>query len=132
MRIRIGAIAIFALSLSILIDIALRSRKFGRIRMLLAKTPVKRSGKGCVTTDDVATAVSMAANWYQGCSPCLVRSVVAAWLLRVLAGADADVVLGVTQIPVTGHAWVEIDSVVIFDDQNVVSRYAVVDRLRSP
>jgi hypothetical protein len=61
-------------------------------------------------------------------STCLHRSVVLARLLR-RAGSRADVVLGLKGEPFQGHAWVEIDGVIINDDAERVREYTVLERL---
>ena len=61
-------------------------------------------------------------------STCLHRSVVLARLLR-RAGSQADVVLGLKGEPFQGHAWVEIDGVIINYDQERIREYTVLERL---
>ena len=61
-------------------------------------------------------------------STCLHRSFVLARLLR-RAGGRADVVLGLKGEPFQGHAWVEIDGVIINDDEERVREYTVLERL---
>jgi hypothetical protein len=59
---------------------------------------------------------------------CLQKSAAVALMLRRL-GVDADLVIGCRAIPFASHAWVEVGRDVVNDSTEVLSLYAVLDRL---
>ena len=129
-RIHLISVLIAAFVLLVLVDVLLRRGRFKRIRALLQWIPL-RDGRADsqVRMRIVAVAVRTAANWYASHSECLSRSLVSAILHRLYSGVPAEVVLGITQTPFSGHAWVEVNSAVIDDDTDVVRIFSIVDRL---
>jgi hypothetical protein len=114
--------------LLVVVDVGLRCGKFGKIRAIVRATRV-RTGSPVLSVGELLDAVSRSARWFKGCSPCLTRSVVTAVLLRSVSKVNAEVVLGVTHTPLSGHAWIEVGSVLSPDHEDNIRRYAVVDRL---
>ena len=59
---------------------------------------------------------------------CLPRSLVTACFLRNY-GIAAVLVIAAQKNPFTGHAWVEVDEIVVNDEQSVKTEYDVLDRI---
>ena len=73
------------------------------------------------------SAVDMACIWYWKEALCLQRSAAAVCLLRS-QGVEAQLVIGIQQIPFKAHAWVEVDGLVVNDKPYTPEMYAILDR----
>ena len=76
----------------------------------------------------MAAIVELAARQRVAKTTCLRRSLVL-WTLMRRAGIESDLRLGVRKAKGTfsGHAWVEIEGVVINDSVDVVRQYTIID-----
>lgn len=79
------------------------------------------------TVDNICSAVDVACIWYWKEVLCLQRSAATACLLKH-HGIHAQMVIGVQQMPVKAHAWVEVDGRVVNDRPYIPEMYAVLDR----
>lgn len=86
-----------------------------------------RVGKGASVSEIVA-AVELATRWYPRSALCLQRSAVLTWLLR-REGVPAQMILGMRQMPLAGHAWVEVAGAVVNDDRCVTEQYDAIDNM---
>lgn len=98
--------------------------------------PLYEKVRGCPTrsktgsseaVDRICSAVDMASIWYWKGVLCLQRSAATVCLLR-RHGVEADLVIGVQQLPFKAHAWVEVDRRVVNDKPYMGEMYAVLDR----
>jgi hypothetical protein len=76
---------------------------------------------------DVLRAVELACVFYCKEVLCLQRSAATTCLLRK-HGVDAEMVIGVQQIPFRAHAWVEIGGRCVTDKPYIPQTYLVLDR----
>jgi hypothetical protein len=77
--------------------------------------------------DRVCSAVDVACIWYWKEVFCLQRSAATACLLKS-HGVPAKMIIGVQQIPIKAHAWVEVDGRVVNDKPYVSAMYTILDR----
>lgn len=77
--------------------------------------------------DRICRAVDLAAIWYPRRVLCLHRSAAATCLLR-RCGVAARMVIGVQQIPLRAHAWVEVNGRVVNDKPYMREMYTILDR----
>jgi hypothetical protein len=75
----------------------------------------------------VCWAIDVACTWYWKEARCLQRSAATACLLK-RHGVDAQMVIGVQQMPFKAHAWVEVGGCVVNDKTYTPEMYAVLDR----
>jgi hypothetical protein len=104
-------------------DVILRLWGFGRICKTVERCRVTRKRRvNSVRVRQVCAAVDRARLWYPKSVLCLQHSAVIAWLLRK-QGADARMKIAGRQMPFYAHAWVEVGSTVVNDEQSVRERY---------
>jgi hypothetical protein len=77
--------------------------------------------------DRVCSAVDVACIWYWKEVFCLQRSAATACLLKS-HGVPAEMIIGVQQIPIKAHAWVEVDGRVVNDKPYMPAMYTILDR----
>lgn len=121
---------------------ALGLRRWGlkRVQAFLARRPSSRevapdAAARQAEVDRLVWVVKVAAMYGPWRANCLQRSVVLWWFLR-RRGHAGELRIGVRRDRETGaldfHAWMERDGVVLNDDPEVRSRYAVFDRVIAP
>lgn len=76
----------------------------------------------------LCAAIDTARLWYPRKIQCLPFSAMTTCLLRC-CGIDAKMVTGIQQDPFNGHAWVEVDQIVVNDKQKVQIDFHVLDRI---
>jgi hypothetical protein len=107
----------------------LRHCRYDELRQFLAarqrQGPAKRNA---MEIAHVMAAIERVCLWYVPRSRCLHRSAVLVSLLRRF-GVDAVMVIGIRVEPYAGHAWVEVNGVVINDDDAFVKSYIPIDRV---
>lgn len=124
-------LTIYAWTLIARTDLLLRRGKFDAVRRKLEATPVNLAPRRDVDVQDVVRAVARAATWYSARSPCLARSVVLAYLSRVYCRTLGVVVLGISQTPVKGHAWVEVDGIQLDEDLDFIQSFTEILRIEN-
>jgi len=82
---------------------------------------------GADATKRLCTVIDVACSMYPKQALCLQRAVATTSLLRRY-GIRAELVIGVHQIPLDAHAWVEVDGEVVNDKRKVQEVYQVLDR----
>lgn len=75
----------------------------------------------------ICSAIDVACAWYWKEALCLQRSAATTCLLK-RHGVDAQMVIGVQQMPFKAHAWVEVNGHVVNDKSYTPEMYAVLDR----
>jgi Transglutaminase-like superfamily len=80
-----------------------------------------------LSADRICHAVDVAAALYFKNVLCLERSAAAARLLKKY-GFQAEMVIGVQQLPFLAHAWVEVDGRVVNDKPYMAEIYSVLAR----
>jgi hypothetical protein len=80
-----------------------------------------------LSEDRICHAVDVAAAFYFKNVLCLERSAAAARLLKKY-GFQAEMVIGVQQLPFLAHAWVEVDGRVVNDKPYMAEIYSVLAR----
>jgi hypothetical protein len=75
-----------------------------------------------------AVVCAAAASTIVFAAACKERALAAYYLLRVVHGLPAELVIGVEHYPFGAHAWVEIDGRVVSDDQEHCARFVPVAR----
>jgi uncharacterized membrane protein len=75
----------------------------------------------------VCAAVNTACFIYPRTARCLQRAVTTTFILR-FCGIPAEVVIGIQTAPIVGHAWVEVDSIVVNEPPGVRQLYLELDR----
>ena len=96
---------------------------YGRVR----NQPTRAIAAAPDAAAQICRAVDVAAIWYPRQVLCLQRSAATTCLLR-RCGVDAQLVIGVQQIPFRAHAWVETGGCVVNDKPYMREMYAVLDR----
>ena len=107
----------------------LRHCRYDELRQFLATR--QRQGPAAHNAIEIArvmAAIERVCLWYVPRSRCLHRSAVLVSLLRSV-GVDAVMVMGIRVEPYAGHAWVEVNGVVVNDDDAFVKSYIPVDRV---
>jgi len=77
--------------------------------------------------ETICSALNNACVWYPRRAECLQRSAVLTCLLRRY-GLPAQMVIGTQKLPFRAHAWVELDSRVVNDKQDMPMLYAEIER----
>ena len=98
---------------------------------LVSRCPVRtrsrRSGDALdAVAGELCRAVDSARRHHLRHVECLPRSAALTCVMRLLAGKNAKVVIGVRRPPFAAHAWVEVDGVVISDEPAAVRRYQAI------
>jgi hypothetical protein len=108
-------------------DLYLVRADFRALHEKVRNCPVRTTVADPDAVEKVCTAVDIACIWYRKRALCLQRSAATACLLRRHA-VPAQLVIGVQQLPLRAHAWVEVDGRVVNDKPYVREMYAVLDR----
>ena len=108
-------------------DLYLELSDFQALHEKVRNYPLRRTVAEPDAVEKVCTAVDIACIWYRKRALCLQRSAATACLLRRHA-VPAQLVIGVQQLPLRAHAWVEVDGRVVNDKPYVREMYAVLDR----
>jgi hypothetical protein len=108
-------------------DFYLARRDFEALYHKVRSYPIGKQPCSPDPVERVCTAVDMACIWYWKEALCLQRSAATACLLRRF-GTPAQLVIGVQQLPLKAHAWVEVDGRVVNDKPYTSQIYAVLDR----
>jgi hypothetical protein len=105
-----------------------RLQGFRAIRIAVAKTPTaaRRTNYDALTL--VRVAMRDASIFYFRPVQCLQRSAAVTRMLR-RRGIDAQLVIGYCPAPFDGHAWVEVDTEVVWDAKPTLRHFYVLDRL---
>ena len=122
---RLAAVSAFAAL--VLVDGVSKLGGFHRLYEMVRRWPRRGQRPSAERIESICQAVDRAAAFYFKRAWCLQRSATATCLLR-LAGAPAEMVIGIEKIPFYAHAWVEIDGEVANDHPMVQRRYAEIDR----
>jgi len=110
----------------ILFDLYLARRNFAALYCKVRDQKIAKTDTPQVV-ERVCRAVDVACIWYWKEVLCLQRSATATYLLKRY-GIHAEMIIGVQQMPVTAHAWVEVDGRVANDKPYMRKKYAVIDR----
>lgn len=109
-------------------EVVLKFRGFGVLFEIVERWPVARRNMiPSVRARQICAAVDRARVWYPKKVFCFQHSAVISCLLR-RQGFPAVMVVGGRRIPFYAHAWVEVGSTVVNDDQAVRHRYTSFKR----
>jgi len=111
----------------ILFDLFWGRKDFGALYEEVRSYPCRKAIRNGVTVAVVCSAVDAACLWYWKEVLCLQYAVVTTLLLRD-NGVQAELVVGVQQVPFKAHAWVEVEGRVVSDKPYVKEIYTVLDR----
>ncbi len=113
----------------LLVDLILALGGFPLLHRCIVKLPVrKRQSIGAPDAVGWARSAIASGSRFRRTSPkCLTRSAALVFLLRRAYGIAAKVVIGFRSVPIEGHAWVEVDGMVI-DDLPHENEFLVIDR----
>jgi Transglutaminase-like superfamily len=89
--------------------------------------PIARPNYHTCDSRRVCEAIDLACVFYWTEVRCLQRSAAATRLLK-RHGIPAQLVIGIQQLPLKSHAWVEVEGTVVNDKPYVANDYAVLDR----
>jgi hypothetical protein len=107
----------------LIVDLSLRFGGFPRVRRMVERTRIApAAGPDDDAIDVVCEAVERAAVFHVRSLECVQRSAATTRLLRGL-GVPAVMVVGCRTMPISGHAWVEVDDRVVNDRQAVKDIY---------
>jgi hypothetical protein len=105
------------------VDLSLRFGGFPRVRRMVERTPIAPvAGAQDGVVGVVCESVDRAAVFHVRSLECVQRSAATTRLLRRL-GVPAVMVVGCRVMPLSGHAWVEVDHRVVNDRQAVKDIY---------
>lgn len=108
-------------------DSYLARRDFEALYNKVRSCPIGKTPRSQDLVERVCAAVDMACVWYWKEALCLQRSAATACVLKRL-GISAQLVIGVQQLPLKAHAWVEVDGRIVNDKPYMSEMYAVLDR----
>jgi hypothetical protein len=91
------------------------------------RVPLGKQVMSANATEPICRAVDIACTWYWKEVLCLQRSAATVCLLR-RSGIAAQMVIGIQQMPLQAHAWVEAEGRVVNDKAYVSEIYAVLAR----
>jgi hypothetical protein len=114
----------------LVIDLIMKFGGFPRLRRLMIRCPVRghrKHDRSIECARGVCGSVDRACACYFRQVQCLQRSSLLACLLR-FRGIPAELVIGCRKMPFHGHAWVEVDGVVVGESEKVRASYTVLDR----
>lgn len=118
-------VAFFAL---VAFEVVLKFRGFGGLFEIVERWPLARRNMfPSVRARQICAGVDRARVWYPKKVFCFQHSAVISCLLR-RQGFPAVMVVGGRRIPFYAHAWVEVGTTVVNDDQAVRSRYTSFKR----
>jgi len=100
---------------------------FGLLYDTVRNYPLGRKPGNPAVVERVCSAIDMAVIWYPKQVLCLQRSAATACLLKTY-GVQAQMIIGVQQMPFRAHAWVEVQGQVVNDKPYVRGTYTVLDR----
>ena len=100
---------------------------FGSLYDTVRSYPLGRKPGDSTVVERVCLAIDMAVIWYPKQVLCLQRSAATACLLKTY-GVQAQMIIGVQQMPFRAHAWVEVQGQVVNDKPYVPGTYTVLDR----
>jgi hypothetical protein len=106
----------------LIVDLSLRFGGFPRVKRMVERTRIAAVGPDDDAVDVVCDAVERAAVFHVRSLECVQRSAATTRLLRGL-GVPAVMVVGCRMMPLSGHAWVEVDDRVVNDRQAVKDIY---------
>ena len=106
---------------------ALYRKDFAAIYERIRSSPVATQCSKRLDPTAICGAVDFAAALYFRKVLCLQRSAAAVRLLKK-TGYDAKLVIGVQQVPLAAHAWVELEGTVLNDKSYMPEIYSVLDR----
>jgi hypothetical protein len=110
-------------------DLILKVVGFGKLYESIKHWPVaRRPWLDMADIVDLCEAIDHARLWYPKETLCLPFSAVTTCLLRS-SGVAAEMVIGAQKEPFKGHAWTEVEGVVVNDKQKVQVNYHVMDRI---
>jgi hypothetical protein len=111
-------------------DLALRIGGFPLLYQIVSHWPALRrsSLRDPGDADQLYDTVERAATWYYKQTWCLPRSAAAALLLRS-HGIDGRVILGCRRVPLSVHAWIEVNGRIVRADRQLRRIYRIVDVL---
>lgn len=114
-----------------LVDLTLSARGLAGLSALVSRCPVRtgsrRGAEGIeAMASELCRAVDSARRHHPRHVECLPRSAALTCVIRLLAGKNAKVVIGVRRPPFAAHAWVEVDGVVVSDEPATVGRYQAI------
>lgn len=120
--------SLLAMAALVCVDFTLKVFGFPRLYRIVKSWPTRRliSFKQ-PSSSRICASVDRACRYYLKHALCLQRSAVATCLLR-LAGVPAEMVIGCRKMPFKGHAWVEVESLVVNDNPKVQTFYSVLER----
>jgi hypothetical protein len=100
---------------------------YSRVHAFTRSRRVRSKTTGPDTLARVCNAVEEAGVWYVRHVLCLQRSTVTTWMLR-RRGFQAELVIGLRQVPIESHAWVEVEGQVVNDRPQYKKFFKTVDR----
>jgi len=111
-----------------IVELILKLAGFRYLFSTIKRWPLVGKKTACPETiSRICSAVDRAATYYLKHALCLQRSAVTTCLLRMY-GVPAQMVIACRIMPYHGHAWVEVEGVVVNDRQKVQSFYSVLKR----
>jgi len=110
------------------VDLALRTGGFKKLYRTVKNCRVSSRTPDAQAVGRICAAVNEACSWYITHALCLQRSAAATYMLRK-AGVPATMVIAARKMPFHGHAWVEVEGIVVNDEPKVQEFYSVLDRL---
>jgi hypothetical protein len=108
-------------------DLSLAHRDFAALYNQVRVCPLAPCVIAPDAIEQISSAINIACIWYWKQVHCLQRSAATTCLLRHY-GINAQMTIGVQQIPFRAHAWVEVDGQVVNDKTYVRQMYGVLDR----
>ncbi len=101
---------------------------FRTMRRVVARTPLASATASCETLTLVRVAVRDASIFYVAPVHCLQRSAAVTRMLR-RRGLAAQLIIGYQPMPLSWHAWVELNGEIVWDRAPGIAYYHVVDRV---
>lgn len=129
MLMRLGKVTHAVLLYLFTYDLLLKLTGFRQLYRSIHTWPVaKRTTRDASDIVKLCQAIDMARLWYPKKIQCLPFSAMTTCLLRC-CGVDAKMVTGIQKEPFKGHAWVEVDQIVVNDKPKVQIDFNVLDRV---
>lgn len=115
-------------AISILLRLFLYRDVYQRLEVLFPLREMVGQPEAGTRAAETAAIVELAARRRVANATCLRRSLVL-WLMLRRQGIESDLRLGVRKQDgeLAGHAWVEIEGIVINDEANIAQQYEVID-----
>ncbi len=102
-------------------------RDFPGLYRTVRNQPVQQRRHDSYSPEKICAAVDIACVWYWRHVLCLQRAAATTVMLR-RNGVEAEMVLGVQQMPFRAHAWVEVEGQVVNDKPYISTLYSILDR----